>query len=326
MHRSRILLVLVGLLLPGCPPAGGGGHDDDATDDDDVADDDDATDDDDAADGSAGCGTPAAHASGGVQVTIDAGPDGAGSRGFFLSLPPNYDPDRPHAVVVGYPGTNWVGSQIQPYLDLEDGARDDEIFVYPDPLWWDFDGWGNLGGWRLGPHAHPADGEQDLVLTGAILDWLEGNYCVDTGRVFATGHSWGGDMAAVAGCFLGQRFTAVAPVAANRPYWFEPDVGVFDECTGSPAVWTWFGQNDDHFTWQNHPGEFGDEQVAFWVTNRGCDGVESWTPLGLGDADDECREYTGCSAPLRYCLYGPDSGHQIPPYFSATTIDWFREF
>lgn len=72
---------------------------------------------------------------GGAQVTIDAGPEGDGMRGCWLSLPQGYDPAVPHKVVVGYPGTDWVGEQIQPYLDLEADAKGDEIFVYPDPLW-----------------------------------------------------------------------------------------------------------------------------------------------------------------------------------------------
>jgi polyhydroxybutyrate depolymerase len=312
MHlQSLVLAAASSLLLVACPTRGPGGDDDDATDDDDDA-------------GSAGCGIAAAHAAGGVQITLDLG--AGGERGFWLSLPTNYDPEAQHKVVVGYAGTNWAGQQIQPYLNLEDGVRGDEIFVYPDPLWWDFGGWGTLGGWLLGPYAYPADGDADLVLTEAVLDWVETNYCVDTGRVFATGHSWGGDMAAVAGCFLGERFTAVAPVAANQPYWFRPDVGVFDECTGDPAVWTWFGQDDDHFNSQAYPGEYGDEQVAFWLAWKGCDGSESSTDLGLGTGANECVEYTGCSAQHRYCLYGPASGHQVPSYYSATTIDWFRSF
>lgn len=51
----------------------------------------------------------------------------------------------------------------------------------------------------------------------------------DTERVFATGHSWGGDMAQVVSCFLGERFRATVPVAANRPYWFEDGGGLIVE-------------------------------------------------------------------------------------------------
>lgn len=273
---------------------------------------------------SAGCGKAPAHASGGVQVSFDAGEAADGERSFYLSLPANYDPDRPYALLLGYPGTNWLGEQIQPYLNLEDGARDDEIFVYPDPLWRDFPGWGNYGGWTLGPEADNAEGEQDLAFTAAILDLMEDSYCIDTERVFVTGHSWGGDMAAVVGCFLGDRVRATLPVAANRPYWFEADDGSAVRCAGGAAVWTMFGIADDHFaSSQAYPGQYGDEQTAFWLSAHGCAGEDAWEDLGYGEAG-ECRAYTGCGVPTRYCLYGPETQHQVPAYYAEAAMTWFR--
>ena len=100
---------------------------------------------------------------------------------------------------------------------------EDIIYVYPDPLE-GFEGWGTWG-WLLGPHARPADGQQDLSFMGSLLDRLEASYCIDRERIFVTGHSWGGDMAAVVGCFMGDRIRAAVPAAANRPYWFEPRMG-----------------------------------------------------------------------------------------------------
>ncbi len=310
-------VLLLTLAWMGCPAPYPDGDDDTTPTDDD---DDDNTE----PPGSAGCGLDPLHEPGGADVAVDAGPDGDGVRNFYLSRPADYDPELPHRLVVGYPGTDWIGEQIQPYLGLEDGQRDDEIFVYLDPLWRDFEGWGNYGGWVLGPYADPADGEQDLVYTEAVLDYLEAHYCIDTERIFATGHSWGGDMAQVVSCFLGDRFRATVPVAANRPYWFE-DGGGFIGCEGETAVWTMFGIDDDHFGWQDYPGQYGDECRDFWLAERGCDGDGSYTDLGVGELD-ECVEYTGCSAGVRYCLYGPETGHQIPTYFSETAMAYFRSF
>ena len=330
MQRHLVLVLGLSFLL-GCSVRAVRG-DDDADDDDDVTadDDDDAADDDDSAaaddddEASEGCGRAPVDALGGVNVTLDVGSEGAGERRFHLVVPADYAPDVPHRLVVGYPGTNWVGEQIRPYLGLEDGTPG-EIHVYPDPLWWNFPGWGELGGWLLGPHAAPADGEQDLVFTEAVLDYVESNYCVDRNRVFATGHSWGGDMAAVVACFLGDRFTASMPVAANRPYWFEPSTGAFGGCAGETAVWTLFGEADDHFTSQAYPGEYGDEQAAFWVAERSCDGLDASTDLDIGGAG-RTVEYTGCATTTRYSLYGPATGHQVPSWFAAEANTWFRSF
>ena len=249
-----------------------------------------------------------------------------GERGYHLVVPETYDPDVPSRLFVGYAGTNWVGEQIRPYLDLEAYAEPNDIFVYPDPLWRDFEGWGNLGGWVLGPHANPADGIQDLELTEAIIEKLSAEYCIDPDQIYATGHSWGGDMAQVVSCFLGDRFRATVPVAANRPYWFEPADGSAVECTGETAVWTMFGSNETHFTWQEYSGQYGDECRDFWLEEYGCDGASSYTDLNLGP-NAECVEFDGCSVTTRYCLYDGQYGHQIPSdYYAEETMKFFHSF
>ena len=207
--------------------------------------------------------------------------------------------------------------------NAEAAGRSDEIMVYPDVLVRDFDGWGRYGGWLLGPHAAPADGMDDILFVRELVHRIGEHYCVDPSRVFATGHSWGGDMAAVAGCFLGDVFRAVAPAAANRPYWFEPVEGEVG-CVGSAAVWTFFGVADEHFAAsQDHPGQFGEEQAAFWRAQNGCGAGEEALPV---DGGEGCVAYAGCAEETRYCLYGPETGHQIPPYFTDAVLAWFRGF
>ena len=276
---------------------------------------------------SAGCGLAAPHGAGGVQLEIDAGTEGDGWRGYWLSRPTSYDPNRPYGLVVGLPGTNSLGQPMVWYLGLEsEPTADDFIFVYPDPLWRDFDGWGNLGGWVLGPHAYPADGTADITFMDKLLDEVEASYCIDTDRVFATGHSWGGDMAAVVGCFMGDRVRAAVPAAANRPYWFETGSSAV-ECIGDADIWTFYGIADDHFApYESYPGDYGDQQVDFWLGDRDCDGWEAHEDLGLGGDDDECVVFDGCRTDTRYCLYGPDTGHQIPPFFSSAVMDYFSSY
>lgn len=274
--------------------------------------------------GSAGCGLPSQVIAGGVQLELDAGEAGDGLRGYWLSLPANYDPSIPHDLIVGYAGRDSSGEPIQSYFDLESPGKA-EIFVYPDPLVREFEGWGEYGGWLLGEHAAPANGMADLVFTQALLDDLEETYCIHPSRVFVTGHSWGGDMAHVASCFLGDRFAAAVPVAANQPYWFQ-NQGQWTDCAGETAVWTFFGIADDAFgNFQSYPGDFGDQCRDFWLESRTCDGVTEFVELPYGEPGD-CVEYTGCSSPIRYCLYGPATGHQIPPYYSAATMDFFRNY
>jgi polyhydroxybutyrate depolymerase len=271
---------------------------------------------------SPGCGLGRSHPSGGVQVVDTFSATAGGERSFFLSVPDSYDSTAPQRLIVGYAGTNWTGQQIAPYLGLETAAPQvGELYVYPDVQWHDFEGWGALGGWLLGPHAHPADGVADIAFTRELVERLGEQYCVDSGRVFAAGHSWGGDMAAVVGCFLGDVFAAVAPAAANRPYWFEPEQGEV-ACQGTAAVWTFFGQHETSFTSQAYPGQYGDQQVAFWKTRYGCGDTE----VALSPGSGECVQYEGCDEDIRYCFYGPETEHQIPDYYAATVLAWFRAF
>ena len=87
-----------------------------------------------------------------------------------------------------------------------------------------------------------------------------------------------------------------------------------------------FGIADDAFLGaQSYPGEFGDLVRDFWVRQNACDGVEQNVTVEL-DPDGECFVYSGCSNDVRYCLYGPSTGHQIPDYYPSVTMEWFRSF
>ena len=270
---------------------------------------------------SSGCGIPQSPSA--EQRLINTT---EGERGYHLVVPETYNSDVPSRLIFGFAGTNWIGEQIRPYLGLEVYAESNDIFVSPDPLWRDFDGWGNLGGWVLGPHATPADGMQDLDFTEAIIAELSEQYCIDSNQIYATGHSWGGDMAQVVSCFLGQHFRATVPVAANRPYWFEPGDGSPVVCTGETAVWTMFGSNETHFTWQDYSGQYGDECRDFWLDENGCNGSSSYTDLNLGP-NAECVEFEGCDVSTRYCLYDGIYGHQIPEdYYAEETMRFFHSF
>ena len=60
---------------------------------------------------SEGCGLSPTDPLGGVQLELDAGPEGDGVRSYWLSLPSGYNPEQGHAVVLGLPGTNALASR-----------------------------------------------------------------------------------------------------------------------------------------------------------------------------------------------------------------------
>lgn len=252
-----------------------------------------------------------------------------GNRSFYVTLPAGYTTSKSYRLVVVLAGTattplemrNWYGlGWSSTALGLEKRMTD-TFFIYPAQKY----KWRGTKGWALGPYGGDYSGSHDIEFVDELLDWAQRNYSVDAGRVFVTGHSWGGDLATVVGCFLGDRFRAVAPVAANTPFWFgnPPNTSL---CSGNPAVWTYFGLQDDYFGSASPNGEFGKQQNAFWMSRMACPGT--FTETG------ETKRYTGCSNDLRLTLYatgqysggGSYRGHQPPDYFLSSTANWFMSF
>lgn len=276
------------------------------------------------------------HNSGQIEYIFSQ--EAGGKRSFFLTLPDDYSKENKYKLVIIFSGTNATGKNMKDYVGsgwngvvgLESNMPN-TIFVYPDPKWRYFPEWGKTyGGWLLGLFAGPAEGMEDIYFVSELLDWVQNNYSVDRDRIFVTGHSWGGDMAAVVGCFLGDRFTAVVPVAANRPYWFD-DPSINTSCKGSPAIWTFFGKDDDYFKeHESYSGDFGIQQNEFWTKRFACDPnseVLEIEPIG------ESVEFKNCQTIVRLTLYSPDfsggdflPGHQPPDFFLSEVPKWFNSF
>ncbi len=261
-----------------------------------------------------------------------------GKRGFYLSIPTNYSKNNKYKLLFVFPGTDTKGKEMQEFVGKSWGKfagleenMPNTIFVYPDPKWRHFEGWETTnGGWLLGKYGGNAAGMEDIYFTEELLNWLLKKYSIDEQRVFATGHSWGGDMTAVVGCFMGDRLRAIAPVAANRPYWFDSGDELL-ECNGSPAVWTFFGNKDEHFAEsETTKGDFGREQNDFWLKKYAC----SKKPKTLQiEPFGESVEYTGGSSNVRFSLYSPDfygktnqPGHQPPNWYAVEVAKWFNSF
>ncbi|OEC91454.1 alpha/beta hydrolase family esterase [Acinetobacter sp. YK3] len=267
-------------------------------------------------------------------------PSAGGERSFVITFPKNYDPNLKYKLALVFAGTDTTGKEMQEWFgkgwsDQVKGLEqqmEDTIFIYPDQLSeWKFNS--NLvKGWVLGPNADRYSGNQDIQFTKELLHYAKTHYSIDPKRVFATGHSWGGDMTAVVGCFLGDEFTAIVPVAANHPYWFYDNKNNAVGCKGKPAVWTLFGLKDDHFNKVENGisinGDFGKQQNDFWLNNHGCNKSRK-------TQSNETTYYTQCTvSPVILTLYdgGQYSGggnlnnHAPPDYYLKEIPSWFSGF
>lgn len=236
----------------------------------------------------AGCGR-AGVATGihGVDTTVNGL-----QRHYQVFVPASYDPQVPLRVVFTFHGLGGNGDQIRSYLSLETESAGQAIIVYPDgrvvP---------NIGrtGWE----------EADLGFFDAMLSELSRDYCVDLGRVFATGHSFGGYMTNLVGCQRGDIVKAVAPVSGGT---------IGGVCRGPVAAWLAHGDNDPTV-----PQSEGIAARDQWRQTNGC----GTTTVPTSEPD--CLSYEGCpaNAPVTWCSFS--GGHYpLPAYTRAAIWEFFR--
>lgn len=277
---------------------------------------------------SAGCEAAALPAG----TTDETMRSGGLERQYQLVLPEGYDGREPlplvlslHALTVNYAVTPSI------YGLLEAAAEDPVVIVAPSglvsagaPYWL----------------AAPVEPNRDVDFIAGLLDRLEGEVCFDTSQVFSTGQSNGGQMSSLLACRLGDRITAVAPVAG---------VEFSDEaCTGPPVpVMAFHGDADpvvlydggglnataisNQQFWHGdvppglpvHGGV--DQALADWARHNGCDPEPTEEQIS-----DEVlrRSWSGCEAEtVLYVIQG--GGHTWPgrpvegfgDQFGPTTTD-----
>lgn len=238
----------------------------------------------------------------------DAGAEGAqdrmievagAERHYIVVIPPGYDPATPHPVVFAWHGLGGSGTLARAYFKIEEAAAGAAIFVYPDGL-----PQANMqgqSGWNL------ADGGEDVQFFDAMLADVTATACVDAGRVFSAGHSFGGYMTNSLGCYRGGTIRAIAPVAGGGP---------FGACTGQVAAWLAHGTLDAVV-----PFAMGEASRDAWTAANGCGDQADPTPPA------PCTAFAGCDAgfPVHWCAHDePDfSGHAWPAWAGAGIWGFF---
>ena len=100
-----------------------------------------------------------------------------GTRTVRIDIPKNYDKTKPYKLIFGMQCMGgWAGGvQDEGYYGLKPlDTENTAIFVAPE-------GNGNQAPW----------GQDDYTLFDELLAYLEGNFCIDSSRVFSTGFSYG---------------------------------------------------------------------------------------------------------------------------------------
>ena len=138
----------------------------------------------------------------------------------------------------------------------------------------------------------------------ALVDEMASQFCIDSGRIFASGMSIGGFWANELACLRGGTLRATAPVAGSL---------ISAECQGRVAVMQIHGEADD-----TTPYEQALQSRTIWSTIGGCDLDD-----GGEGTHETCVRYAGCEPahPLEWCAH--EGGHTWPSWASGAIADFF---
>jgi len=127
------------------------------------------------------------------------------ARSYDLFVPET-DGKTPLPLVFVFHGAGGTGADIRAAHGLEAEANGKAFFVYPDGLNKD---------WKVEDVPSRND---DMFLFDAIIERMTTDFCVDRGRVFATGFSRGGYFANQLGCKRGGALRAIASHGGGGPF------------------------------------------------------------------------------------------------------------
>jgi len=206
------------------------------------------------------------------------------SRTYWLWVPNGYDPNKPIPVIFAWHGSGADGDEVRrKYFNLEPAVGDGAIIIYPDGL--PVNGGGT--GWDLA-----AEGI-DVKLFDALLASVSQEYCVDQGRVFTTGYSFGGMFSHTLACSRGAKLRGMAPTAGSLR-------GV-KSCPTPVAAWIAHAPNDNLVS-------FSSAEAArdVWLSTNGC----GTTTMPVSPSP--CVAYDCSDAPVHWCVH--NEGHEWPSF------------
>jgi polyhydroxybutyrate depolymerase len=179
------------------------------------------------------------------------------------------------------------------YSNLPSVMADEAVLVYPSAI-------GDSKAWNI---------ERDVPFFEDLYAHITSIFCVDTNRVFVTGHSSGGGMTNDLRCRMGHVFRAIAPVAGAGPA-----TGPGISCTGQVAVWITHADNDESVKFSR-----GEASRDHWITANGCN-ADDVTPV----SPDGCVSYNGCDDgyPIHWCVH--HDNHNWPSYATQAMWDFFN--
>jgi poly(3-hydroxybutyrate) depolymerase len=233
-------------------------------------------------------------------------------RSYLLQTPAHYDPSRAYPLVFVFHGAGGTAQQSYAWgLQKATGAADSAIFVFPNGIPFQ-----NFGvGWDDTPDGH------DLPFFDTMVKDVEAGRCIDTGRLFVAGFSWGGDFSITLSCHRGAMIRAVAANSTNDEYKdtanYMTYTGLPCRSTRHPAVRFEHAVGGDK---EYPPPDFATTSRLFQYLN-GC--AAASTPSKSSTPVMSCRSFNSCASAYTECAFDAHIGHTLPPNWAQDTWDFF---
>jgi poly(3-hydroxybutyrate) depolymerase len=191
-----------------------------------------------------------------------------GNRNFLVHLPSNYNVTRPTPAIVAYHGSGGNPTGFESYVRFSNpSVNPNNIAVYPA---------GTNGNWQ-GP-TYATSGVSDLTFTTDLVNYLKRNFCIDSARIYAAGHSNGGGFVNTLACSQqGGQFAAFGGVSSA----LYTDLSGNGNCTLARTplpVIQLHGFEDGTIPYKGGPGRGGPlpgilEWLSRWAARNRCGAV-----------------------------------------------------
>lgn len=260
---------------------------------------------------SAGCGKTVLSPSPTVQQTMQVN---GTTRYYLLTVPAGYSPTTPMPVVFAFHGLNmnnvWAsqGGGYFGSFNLQAGSGGQAILVFPQ-------GSGSPPGnsTTFSGSSSWNNNAADMGFFDGLVGYIEDNYCVDKGRIFAVGFSMGAMFANALGCDRAGTVRGIAPVDGWGPG--SPPTSGTPSCPSSmgKAAMVTHGTKDGTI-----PYSIGQASAEFWRTASGC----SATPAP-STAFPNCVGYQGCQTGKEVYFCTHSGNHQVPSFAGMNMWNFF---
>lgn len=243
------------------------------------------------------------------------------TRQYLLELPKGYEGTTPVPVLFAFHGTSSNAQEFigaAGYGNVSEGVSGRMLIVGPQGL----KRGSGLIGWC--DFSLPNDGisDSDIDFFDALIAQLKAKYCIDTGRIFAMGHSAGAVISNVLGCDRGDVLRGVGPFNGGGPS---------KNCPKRMAAFVVHNTDDYLVKWS----DTGWLTTKYWTSENGCDPIgampRSAYPGNSTTGDPlPCKAFPGCGSdfPVTLCLHSYsdmyDKTHAFPVQWGAKAMaDFF---